>query len=150
MSGAADIEDRNVPPSEVVVLSNRPRTDCILRMKRHLIGFHQDELGEWVAELRCNHNQHIRRHFQMRPWVTNEQGRQQQLGAELECCKCDDEPDYLRENRTLMRRYYGELWNQPVLTATDKNGRSACRYFPPRTVFILWAPSRIESDVTWL
>jgi hypothetical protein len=48
----------------------------------------------------------------MRPWVTNEQGRQQQLGAELQCRKCNDEPDYLRENRALVRRYYDELWNQ--------------------------------------
>lgn len=121
-------------------------------MKRHIIGFHQDELGDGMAELGCDHNRHIRHQppFQMRPWVTNEQGRQQQLGAELECRKCDDEPDYLRENRTLVRRYYGELWNQLVLTATDKNGRSACRYLPPRTAFILWAASRIESDVTWL
>jgi steroid delta-isomerase-like uncharacterized protein len=96
-------------------------------MKQRIIGFHQDEFGDWVAELACNHNQHVRHQppFQMRPWVTNEQGRQQQVGAELECRKCDGEPDYLRENRALVRRYYHELWNQwkleliPELLAED-------------------------------
>jgi|SRR6516225_353763 len=98
-----------------------------MAVKRPIIGFHQDEFGDWVAELACNHNQHVRHHppFQMRPWVTNEQGRQQQLGVELECGKCDGEPDYLRANRALVRRYYDELWNQwqleliPELLAQD-------------------------------
>jgi steroid delta-isomerase-like uncharacterized protein len=83
-------------------------------MTRRIIGFHQDEFGDWVAELACNHTQHVRHRppFQARPWVTCEEGRRQQLGAERECRKCDDEPDYLRENRMLVRRYYDELWNQ--------------------------------------
>jgi len=83
-------------------------------MKQRIIGFHQDEFSDWVAELACNHNQHVRHQppFQMRPWVISEQGRQRQLGTELECRKCDDEPGYLRKNRALVRRYYDELWNQ--------------------------------------
>ena len=83
-------------------------------MKQQIIGFHQDEFGDWVAELSCNHNQHVRHQppFQMRPWVTSEQGRRERLGTELECRKCDDEPDHLRKNRALVRRYYDELWNQ--------------------------------------
>ena len=83
-------------------------------MKRPIIGFHQDEFGDWVAELACNHNQHVRHQppFQARPWVTTHEGRRQQLGAELECRKCNDEPEYLRENRLLVRRYYDELWNR--------------------------------------
>src|SRR5437764_4558256 len=96
-------------------------------MKRPIIGFHLDEFGDWVAELACNHNQHVRHRppFQARPWVTLEEGRRQQLGAELECRKCDDEPDHLRENRMLVRRYYDELWNRwkfgliPELLAED-------------------------------
>lgn len=83
-------------------------------MKRRIIGFHQDEFGDWVAELSCNHGQHVRHQppFQVREWVTHEQGRRQQIGAELKCRKCDDEPHFLRDNRTLVRRYYDELWNQ--------------------------------------
>jgi steroid delta-isomerase-like uncharacterized protein len=96
-------------------------------MRRQIIGFHRDEFGDWVAELACNHNQHVRHQppFQMRPWVNDDEGRRQQLGAELECHKCDDEPKYLGENRKLVRRYYDELWNQwkidliPELLAED-------------------------------
>ena len=96
-------------------------------MKRQIIGFHHDEFGDWVAELTCNHSQHVRHQppFQLREWVTNEQGRRQQIGAELECRKCDNEPDFLRENRALVRRYYAELWNEwkleliPELLAED-------------------------------
>src|ERR1700739_492152 len=96
-------------------------------MKSQIIGFHQDEFGDWVAELACNHNQHVRHQppFQIRAWVTNEQGRREHLGAELGCGKCDNEPGYLRENRALVRRYYDELWNRwnfhliPELLAPD-------------------------------
>jgi steroid delta-isomerase-like uncharacterized protein len=96
-------------------------------VKQQIIGFHQDEFDDWVAELACNHNQHVRHlpPFQLREWVLTEQGRQQQLGAELECRKCNDEPGYLPANRALVRRYYDELWNQwklnliPELVAED-------------------------------
>jgi predicted ester cyclase len=96
-------------------------------MKQQIIGFHQDEFGDWVAELTCNHSQHVRHQppFQVREWVTNEQGRRQRIGAELECRKCDDEPDFLRKNRALVRRYYDKLWNEwkleliPKLLAED-------------------------------
>ena len=44
--------------------------------------------------------------------MTDEQRRRQQIGAELACRKCDDEPDFLRKNRALVRRYYDELWNE--------------------------------------
>jgi len=83
-------------------------------MKRQIIGFHQDEFGDWVAELTCNHSQHVRHQppFQVREWVTSEQGRRQQIGAELECRKCENESDFLRENRAMVRRYYDELWNE--------------------------------------
>src|SRR5215469_10364622 len=83
-------------------------------MKQQIIGFHQDEFGDWVAELACNHSQHVRHQppFQLREWVTDEQRRRQQIGAELACRKCDDEPDFLRKNRALVRRYYDELWNE--------------------------------------
>src|SRR5579885_2174581 len=91
-------------------------------MKQRIVGFHQDEFGDWVAELSCNHQQHVRHQppFQLRPWVISEQGRRQQLGAELECSKCDREPDYLHENRSLVRRYYDELWNQRQLNQVSE------------------------------
>lgn len=60
-------------------------------MKQPIIGFHQDELGDWVAELACFHGQHVRHQppFINRPWVTTEQGRASMLGHELDCVRCD-------------------------------------------------------------
>jgi hypothetical protein len=61
-------------------------------MNRRIVGFHQDDHLDWVAELDCGHNQHVRHDppFQMRPWVITEEGRRSRLGIELECNKCDD------------------------------------------------------------
>jgi hypothetical protein len=61
-------------------------------MKQKIVGFHQDEHADWVAELQCGHTQHVRHHppWQQRPWVTTAEGRQSRLGVELECKKCDE------------------------------------------------------------
>ena len=61
-------------------------------MKSAIAGFHTDEGGDWVAELACGHNQHVRHRppFQNRPWVVSEAGRRARLGVELDCKKCDE------------------------------------------------------------
>ena len=61
-------------------------------MKRKISGFHQDALGDWVAELDCGHYQHMRHNppWITRPWVLTPEGRQAKLGAELECKECDE------------------------------------------------------------
>jgi tellurite resistance-related uncharacterized protein len=60
-------------------------------MIRTIDGFHQDDEGDWVAELSCLHNQHVRHRppFQERPWVTTEAGRAQRVGTPLACPLCD-------------------------------------------------------------
>lgn len=60
-------------------------------MKRAITAYHQDEIPEWVAELECGHNQHVRHRppFQLRTWVTEETGRTAKLGMPLECPLCD-------------------------------------------------------------
>jgi tellurite methyltransferase len=60
-------------------------------MHRTIVGFHQDEAGDWVAELSCLHNQHVRNQppFQERPWVLDESQRAAQIGAALNCPLCD-------------------------------------------------------------
>jgi len=60
-------------------------------MLRPIDGFHQDEQGDWVAELRCGHGQHVRHKppFWQRPWVVTEEGRAAKLGSELACVLCD-------------------------------------------------------------
>ena len=62
-------------------------------MKQRIIGFHQDEYGDWVADLECGHGQHVRHDppWSERPWVRTLQGRAQKLGATLLCKKCDEE-----------------------------------------------------------
>ncbi|MEX0769581.1 MAG: DUF3565 domain-containing protein [Balneolaceae bacterium] len=60
-------------------------------MKQSITGFHQDENGDWVADLKCGHSQHVRHnpHWQLRPWVVTREGRNSRLGNELECKNCE-------------------------------------------------------------
>jgi len=60
-------------------------------MIRTIDGFHQDDVGDWVAELSCLHNQHVRHRppFEERPWVLSAAGRSKHVGAQLECPLCD-------------------------------------------------------------
>ncbi len=62
-------------------------------MKQRIIGFHQDEYGDWVADLECGHGQHVRHDppWSERPWVVTPQGRDQKVGDVLLCKKCDEE-----------------------------------------------------------
>ncbi|HEV2274794.1 MAG TPA: DUF3565 domain-containing protein [Acidobacteriaceae bacterium] len=55
-----------------------------------IIGFHQDELGDWIADLACGHTQHVRHRppWELRPWVTTGEGRQGRLGRLLPCVLC--------------------------------------------------------------
>jgi len=60
-------------------------------MKQPIIGYHRDEDDDWVAELACGHNQHVRHDppWQLRTWVTTDEGRKSRLGNKLNCKKCD-------------------------------------------------------------
>ncbi len=61
-------------------------------MNQSIIDYHQDELGDWVADLACGHGQHVRHQppFFSRPWVLTSEGRAQHLGQMLDCKKCDE------------------------------------------------------------
>lgn len=56
-----------------------------------IVGFHQDEAGDWVADLACGHTQHVRHRppWELRPWVVDEEGRQGYIGQMLVCVKCE-------------------------------------------------------------
>ncbi len=60
-------------------------------MKQTIIGFHKDKEGDWVADLKCGHTQHVRHDppWQLRPWVTTKTGRNNKLGTTLNCKECD-------------------------------------------------------------
>jgi hypothetical protein len=61
-------------------------------MKSAIVGFHLDAEGDWVAELACGHNQHVRHRppWTLRPWVITEEGRRSMVGKQLECKKCEE------------------------------------------------------------
>jgi hypothetical protein len=57
---------------------------------RKIIGFHQDELSDWIADLACGHQQHVRHNppWTERHWVTTAEGRKAHIGQELLCLAC--------------------------------------------------------------
>jgi len=58
--------------------------------EQKIIGFHQDEQGDWVADLECGHTQHVRHNppWITRPWVSTIEGRDSRLGTRLICKLC--------------------------------------------------------------
>lgn len=73
-------------------------------MERLIVGYHQDDQGDWVAHLACGHRQHVRHRppFQTRPWVLDEERRTARLGTPLACPLCDR--CELPEDARLVRR----------------------------------------------
>jgi tellurite methyltransferase len=74
-------------------------------VQRSIVGFHQDDDGDWVAELSCLHNQHVRHRppFQERAWVLDASERAARVGGPLDCPLCDraEMPDGLTLDRTV-------------------------------------------------
>jgi len=72
-------------------------------MQTTFTGFHLDAEGDWVAELGCGHDQHVRHRppWALREWVTTPEGRAGRLGASIDCPLCDAIriPDGAREYR---------------------------------------------------
>lgn len=73
-------------------------------MIRAISGFHQDDAGDWVAELNCLHGQHMRHRppFQDRAWATDALTREARIGSSIDCPLCDraEMPDGLVRSRT--------------------------------------------------
>lgn len=55
-----------------------------------IVGYHQDEEKNWVADLSCGHQQHVRHRppFVERPWVLTEAGRAAKIGHPVVCPEC--------------------------------------------------------------
>jgi hypothetical protein len=62
-------------------------------VQRAIVGFHQDAGGDWVAELACGHERHVRHRppFFPAPWVLVAEARRERLGTPLDCGRCDQE-----------------------------------------------------------
>jgi hypothetical protein len=60
--------------------------------RQPITGFHQDDEGDWVADLACGHTQHMRHNppLNSRPWVLDPAGRRAMLGTALACKTCDE------------------------------------------------------------
>lgn len=65
-------------------------------MLRKIVGFDLDDEGHWRAELDCGHFQHVRHKPPLitREWVLTEEGRNERLGVELDCKKCETDPEF--------------------------------------------------------
>lgn len=61
-------------------------------MKQKIIGFGNDDIGDWRAALECRHFQHLRHDppLTVRPWILDETERLKRIGIELECKKCEE------------------------------------------------------------
>lgn len=100
-----------------------------------IVGYHQDEAGDWVAELDCGHAQHVRHRppWQRREWVTTEAGRAERIGQRLGCpfCRMPALPATVREYKrtaafdadstpaglTKSHRLKAGVWGEIVVTA---------------------------------
>lgn len=84
-----------------------------MSVERRITGYHQDEEGDWVAELECGHNQHVRHRppFQLRAWTLDRAGRAARIGTTLDCPLCEraEMPDVLRSVRTT------PIWDQDTM-----------------------------------
>jgi len=60
-------------------------------VQRPIVGFHQDEHGDWVADLSCGHGQHVRHKppFWTREWTQTAEGRASRIGMDLDCVRCE-------------------------------------------------------------
>jgi hypothetical protein len=65
----------------------RPAFKAMLECRPPKHHFHQDDQGNWVADLECGHSQHVRHDppWALRPWVLTPEGRASHLGRELNC-----------------------------------------------------------------
>jgi tellurite resistance-related uncharacterized protein len=56
-----------------------------------MVGFHVDDEGDWVAELSCLHQQHIRHQppFWEAAWILDDAERAARVGQHLDCPLCD-------------------------------------------------------------
>jgi len=63
-------------------------------VQRRITGFHRDDAADWIADLECGHTRHVRHKppWQVREWVTTEEGRAARIGQTLDCVKCDVAP----------------------------------------------------------
>jgi hypothetical protein len=75
-------------------------------MERRILGFVQDDGGDWVAQLDCGHRRHVRHRppFEERPWTQDPEGRASHLGTLLDCGLCEQEEPLGGESACMANR----------------------------------------------
>jgi Protein of unknown function (DUF3565) len=76
--------------TEATLATSLPELSREGMLQRTITGFHQDEHGDWVAELSCGHGLHMRHNppWQVREWVLTAKGRERFIGHIVNCKKC--------------------------------------------------------------
>ena len=116
-------------------------------MERKIVGFRQDDVGDWVADLDCHHGQHVRHRPPLWPrlWVESPTGRAEHIGTAIDCPLCDraELPDGLVTVRTagpfdestlpagLRRDHRVALGTWGVLRVTDGSAEFTMQAEPP-------------------
>ncbi|MET0324788.1 MAG: DUF3565 domain-containing protein [Ilumatobacteraceae bacterium] len=94
-------------------------------VRREIIGFQADDVGDWVAQLDCHHRQHVRHDppFRLAAWVEDPDERAQHLGTALACPLCDrcELPADLRVVRTTA------TWDDHTMPAALRRGHRVAR-----------------------
>lgn len=92
-------------------------------MLQAIIGYHRDDEDHWVAQLACGHNQHVRHDppWNLRPWVIQQEGREDHLGHPLNCVKCDQQAP--RDERPAQVSAHPGLFPANTLTLARLLGR---------------------------
>ena len=80
-----------------------PSGTLVYPLGSKIVGYHQDEEKNWIAELSCGHRQHMRHRppFVERPWVLSKAGRAAKIGHRVVCAEC------VRETNRSLRRHAG-------------------------------------------
>src|ERR1700687_4202713 len=77
--------------TKYVMYPEHPRTSLRHGQTKNR-GVSSRRANDWVAELECGHNQHVRHNppWSNRPWVVTPQGCLERIGHELACRACEE------------------------------------------------------------
>jgi len=90
-------------------------------MERKIVAFHQDSVGDWVADFNCGHTRHVRHNPPLveHAWVTCEEGRSQHIGEILDCVDCDRTEDHETPLEKLRRQVAAAVKFECLKAALD-------------------------------
>jgi tellurite methyltransferase len=89
-------------------------------VRRRIVGFQVDDVGDWAAQLDCLHRQHIRHQppFRVAPWIADAEQRAARIDSAWDCPLCDrcELPADLVVRRTT------DTWDERTMPAGLRRG----------------------------